>query len=290
MIIYVLSRFKDSYSTSRIIEESTGSGHKVKIIDYMYCELLIHKGFLVKYQNVVLKKPDVVIARVGASSTRQGAAVLKHFQCMGVRVLTTPEGLIQSRDKFLAMQLMKLQGLPMPKTMHFFTNTTFSNIQYEFGNPPFIIKLLESTQGLGVFLAHNKTVAEEIFKTYLDAKEPFLVQEFIKESSGKDIRAFVVGDDVVASMERVALEGEFRSNLHRGGTANKVELSEEERDMAIRAAKTFGLEVAGVDILRSKRGPLLLEVNSSPGLEGIEKYSGVNVTGKIIKWIEQYDN
>ncbi len=290
MIIYVLSRFKDSYSTSRLKEEAVGLGHKVKVIDYMHCELLIDKKFTVKYLNVPLKIPDVVIARVGASSTRQGAAVLKHFQCMGVRLLTTPEGLIQSRDKFLAMQLMKMENLPMPKTLHFFTKTTFSNIQYEIGNPPFIIKLLESTQGLGVFLAHNKTVAEKIFATYMSSNEPFLVQEFIKESSGKDIRAFVVGDDVVASMERVALSGEFRSNLHRGGTAYKVELTDEERDIAIRAANVFGLEIAGVDILRSKKGPLLLEVNSSPGLEGIEKYSEVNVTEHIIKWIEQHGN
>lgn len=287
MLIYILSRGARLYSTSRIYRAALKKRHNVRILDHMECDLLIDGNqYKVIYNNEVLLKPDLVIPRIGSSATAYGTTVVRHFQEMGVPVLNRVEGILNSRDKFRCLQLLSAANIPIPVT--YFSNDLHHAeklVERKLGYP-FIIKLLEGTQGAGVHLIHDEREAHEIFNKYGVARKKILLQEFIEEFSGKDVRAFVIGNRVVATMMRIAAGNDFRSNIHRGGRGEKIILSEEEKEMAIRAVHTLGLKIAGVDILRSKKGAMVIEVNSSPGLEGIESTTGVEIAEKIIEYIE----
>jgi len=287
MLIYILSRGARLYSTSRIYRAALKKRHNVRILDHMECDLLIDGNqYKVIYNNETLLKPDLIIPRIGSSATAYGTTVVRHFQEMGVPVLNRVEGILNSRDKFRCLQLLSAANIPIPVT--YFSNDLHHAeklVERKLGYP-FIIKLLEGTQGTGVHLIHDEREAHEIFNKYGVARKKILLQEYIAEFSGKDVRAFVVGNRVVATMMRIAAGDDFRSNIHRGGRGEKIILSEEEKEMAIRAVHTLGLKVAGVDILRSKKGAMVIEVNSSPGLEGIESTTGVEIAEEIIKYIE----
>lgn len=288
MLIYILSRGARLYSTSRIYRAALKNRHNVRILDHMECDLLIDgNDYKMIYNNEILLKPDLVIPRIGSSATAYGTTVLRHFQEMGVPVLNGVNGILNSRDKFRCLQLLSAANIPIPVT--YFSNDLHHAeklVERKLGYP-FIIKLLESTQGEGVHLIHDEFEAHEIFNKYGSSRKKILLQKFIAEFSGKDVRAFVVGDRVVAAMMRIAAQGDFRSNIHRGGKGEKIVLSEEEREMAIRAVKILGLKVAGVDILRSKNGAMIIEVNSSPGLEGIEGTTKVEIAEEIIRYVEE---
>ena len=240
------------------------------------------------YKGEQLEGFDAVIPRIGASITFYGTAVLRQFEMMGVYPLNESVAISRSRDKLRSMQLMSRKGIGMPVTGFAHSPDDIPDLIQMVGGAPLVIKLLEGTQGIGVVLAETKKAAESVIEAFLGLKANIMVQEYIKEASGADIRCLVVGDKVVASMKRQAAEGEFRSNLHRGGTATVVRITPEERATAVRAAKTMGLNVAGVDILRSNHGPVVMEVNSSPGIEGIESSTGIDVATKIVLHIEKH--
>lgn len=288
MLIYILSRGAQLYSTSRIYRAAMERRHNVRVIDHMECDLLVEENkFKIIYNNEVLLKPDLVIPRIGSSVTAYGTAVVRHFQQMGVPVLNSAEGIANSRDKFRCLQLLSGSNIRLPITyfssdLHHAERLVRKKLGY-----PFIVKRLEGTQGVGVYLVKNEIDAHELFNRFRRNNERILLQEFVSEFKGKDIRVFVVGNKVVASMMRIAGEGEFRSNIHQGGVGQKVVLSEEEKEMAVRAVSVLGLNVAGVDILRSKRGGMIIEVNSSPGLEGIEGVTGVKIAEEIIEFVEE---
>ena len=287
MLIYILSRHRNSYSTSRLQESAVGRGHKVRIIDYLKCELNIGTSSHVYYRGEKLETPDFIIPRIGSSATFFGSNVVRQFEMMNVKTIVTADGLLKSRDKLRASQNMVFNDIEVPKT--YFPNPYQINFDYminQVNGTPLIIKHLQSTQGLGVFLANTKDEAKHLFAKFNKDKIHYLIQEYIAESKGTDIRAFVIGGKVVAAMRRRAPEGEFRSNIHRGGVGEKIELSKSEHYLAVKTAEILGLGVAGVDILQSKRGPLVLEVNSSPGLEGIEKYTKVDIGDAIAQFIE----
>lgn len=241
---------------------------------------------MIHYREGVLNDFNVIIPRIGASITYYGSAILRQFEMMGIFSLNDSTAITRSRDKLRALQILSRSGIGLPITSYAHSTRMTEQLIDMVGGAPCIIKLIEGTQGKGVILAETKKAAESVIDGFRQIKAHFLVQEFIKESNGKDIRAFVIGDKVVASMMRSAKEGEFRSNLHRGGTAVPVEITEEEASVAINAAKALGLNVAGVDLLRSSRGPLVLEVNSSPGLQGIEASTGLDIASMIIEYIE----
>jgi len=250
----------------------------------MECDLLIEDGvFKVVYNNEILIRPDLVIPRIGSSATAYGTAVVRHFEEMGVPVLNTSSGILNTRDKFRSMQLLIGKNIPIPTT-YFSNDLHYAEriVKHKLGYP-FILKVLEGTQGLGVHLVVNEIEAHELFNKFGASKKKVILQEFIEEFKGKDLRIFVVGNQVVAAMIRIAGEGEFRSNIHRGGVGKKIVLSEDEKEIAIRAVKVLGLQVGGVDVLRSTRGALIIEVNSSPGLEGIEGVTAVPIAEEIIK-------
>jgi ribosomal protein S6--L-glutamate ligase len=288
MKIAILSRNKKLYSTRRLVEACEQRGHEVRVIDTLRC-----------YMNITSEKPelhyrgenltgyDAVIPRIGASITFYGTAVLRQFEMMGVFPANESVAISRARDKLRSMQLLSRDGVGMPKTGYAHSPDDIQDLITMVGGAPLVIKLLEGTQGIGVVLAETKKAAESVIEAFMGLKANILIQEFIKEAGGADIRCFVIGDKVVAAMMRQAPEGEFRSNLHRGGTATLVKLSPKERATAVRAAKVMGLNVAGVDILRSERGPLVMEVNSSPGLEGIETATGKDVAGMIVEFIEK---
>lgn len=288
MKIAILSRNSSLYSTSRLIEAAQKRGHEVMVVDPLLCfmDITSHRP-QIHFRNKVLSDFDAVIPRVGASVTFYATAVLRQFEMMGVYCVNESVAISRSRDKLRALQILARKGIGMPVTS--FANSTkmTQEVIKLVGGAPLVIKLLEGTQGKGVVLAETDKAAESVIEAFREMDAYFLVQEFIEEAKGSDIRAFVIGNKVVASMLRKAKEGEFRSNLHRGGTAEEIKLSPDERSTAIRAAQSLGLNVAGVDILRSKHGPLVMEVNSSPGLEGIEKYTKVNVADMIISYIEK---
>lgn len=286
MRIYILSRFRDSYSTSRLKEVAMARGHQVRIVDHVQCELKVSEKPEIYYQNTLLKKPGVILPRIGSSNTYEGANVIRHFELLGVKSAISAQGLLNSRDKFKALQILSFNGIPVPNTYFSSHVNEWKNITKTVGKPPFVIKLLEGTQGLGVFLVNTKETAQGVMDSYKELNNRFLIQEYIEECKGTDVRVFVVGNKVVAAMKRVAQEGEFRSNIHRGGVGIKVKLTSEEEEIAIKSAQVLGLSLAGVDLLQSNQGPLVLEVNSSPGVEGIEKYSGVEVSKEIIKHLE----
>ncbi len=288
MKIDILSRGSTIYSTARMVEEITAAGHKVRVLDPLKCDIKLEKQKpTVYYKGVRLEKPDAVIPRIGASITFYGTAIVRQFEAMKCFTTVSSQALVRSRDKLQSLQRLSSSGVGMPKTA--FTNFgkhTDAILEMVDG-PPCIIKVLEGTQGIGVNLAEDYESAETILDAYNNLESRVIVQEFIKEAGGADLRAFVVGDKVVGAMKRQAQKGEFRSNLHRGGSATKIKLSREEENTAIAAAKSLGLGVCGVDLLQSSRGPLVLEVNSSPGLEGIEAATKHNIAREIVKYIEK---
>jgi ribosomal protein S6--L-glutamate ligase len=289
MKIAILSRNKKLYSTRRLIEAGEARGHEVQYFDTLKCyvDIASHRPS-VHYKGQKLEGFDAVIPRIGASITFYGASVLRQFEMMGVYPLNESVGITRSRDKLRSLQILARAGIGLPLTgFAHSTDDTQALIDIVNG-APLVVKLLEGTQGKGVVLAENKKAAESLIDAFRNLDANFLVQEFIKEAGGADIRCFVIGERVIAAMRRQAKEGEFRSNLHRGGTASKVKLTPEERSTAVRAAAKMGLNVAGVDVLRSNHGPVVLEVNSSPGLEGIENATGLDVAGRIFEFIEKH--
>jgi ribosomal protein S6--L-glutamate ligase len=289
MNIAILSRDPKLYSTKRLVEAGEKRGHNVRVLDHLKCNLVIEKkNPKIIYNGEELKDFQAVIPRIGASVTFYGTAVVRQFEMMNVFTAVESQALVRSRDKLRSLQILSRAGLGLPKTV--FTNYSrdVERILKEAGGAPVVIKLLEGTQGLGVVLAEDKKAAVSVVEAFNGLKARVIVQEYIKEAKGADIRAFVVDGHVVGAMKRQAKEGEFRSNLHRGGTAEVIELTHEEEIAAIKAANALKLGVAGVDILQSDRGPLIIEVNSSPGLEGIENATGKDIAGQIIKYIEKH--
>ena len=288
MKLAILSQGPNLYSTRRLVEAAEEKGHHVEVINPMNCYMNIASTMPRVYsEGRVLNYFDAVLPRVGSSITFYGTAVLRQFEMAHVYAANSSAAILRSRDKLRSLQVMSRKGIGMPVT-GFAKSAGMTEDLIEFvGGPPCIIKILESTQGKGVVLVENKKTAKSVIEMLRNLKSNFLVQEFIEESGGADIRCFVIGDKVVAAMKRQGAEGEFRSNLHQGGKAEQVKITPTERAMAVKASKAMGLNISGVDILRSKRGPLVLEVNSSPGLEGIEKATGKNIAGKCIDFIEK---
>ncbi|HRP52276.1 MAG TPA: 30S ribosomal protein S6--L-glutamate ligase [Fluviicola sp.] len=288
MKIAILSRNSNLYSTRRLVEAAEKHGHEAHVIDHLKCNIEIEqRGPSLHYNSDYLVGFDAVIPRIGASVTFYGTAVVRQFEMMGVFSANSSRGIVHSRDKLRCLQVLSKEGIGLPKTVFTNYSKNVSHVVDSAGGAPVVLKLLEGTQGLGVVLAENKNAAQSVLEAFNGLKARVIVQEFVKEAKGVDIRAFVVDGEVVGAMKRQGKEGEFRSNLHRGGTASVLELTEEEKQTAIQAARAVGLGVAGVDLLQSNRGPLVLEVNSSPGLEGIEKATGVDIAGKIISYIEK---
>jgi len=287
MKILILSRNKNLYSTRRIFDAGTKRGHQVRVVDYLRCYMNItSRKPTVYYGGESLGKADAVLPRIGASQTFYGTAVVRQFETMGCYCLNSSEAITASRDKLKSLQILAQAGINMPVTGYASHTMDIEGVIEKVGSVPLVMKLLQGTQGQGIVLAETRKAAESVMSAFRQLEADILVQEFIKESSGTDIRALVVGNRVVAAMRRIAPEGEFRSNVHRGGKAEHVKLNPEEEKMAVVAAQVLGLRVAGVDLMRSNRGPLVLEVNSSPGLQGIEASSGVDVAGEIIRFIE----
>jgi ribosomal protein S6--L-glutamate ligase len=288
MKICILSRNPNLYSTKRLCEAATERGHQVQVVDPLLCYMNItsHRPS-VHYREKELDDFDAVIPRIGASVTFYATAVLRQFEMMDVYCVNESVAISRSRDKLRAMQLLSRKGLGMPVTAFAHSTKMKKDVIRIVGGAPLVIKLVEGTQGQGVILAETDNAAESLIEAFRNLDAYFLVQEFIDEAKGSDIRCLVIGNKVVASMVRTARPGEFRSNLHRGGTAEKAKLSPEERKAAVKAAQVMGLNVAGVDVLRSNHGPLILEVNSSPGLEGIERAAGRDVAKSIIEYIEK---
>ena len=289
MKIFILSRNSNLYSTSRIVEAGRERGHMVRVIDYMRCFMNITaKKPTVYYGGESLQKADAIIPRIGASNTFYGTAVVRQFETMNCFCVNPSISISNSRDKLRSMQILAEAGINMPVTGFASHTKDIEGVIESVGSTPLVMKLLQGTQGQGIVLAETRKAAESVMSAFRQLDADIMVQEFIKESGGTDIRAFVVGDEVVASMKRIAPEGEFRSNVHRGGTTEKVQLTSEEENMAVNASRILGLSIAGVDLMRSNRGPLILEVNSSPGLQGIETCSEVDVAEKIILHIETW--
>jgi len=288
MKIALLSRKASLYSTSRLVEAAKKRGHDIEVIDYLRCFMNItaHRP-QVFFKGRSLADFDAVIPRIGASHTFYGTAVVRQFEMMSTFTLNRSQAISRSRDKLRSLQIMAKQGIGMPVTGCAHSTRDVDGLINSVGGAPLVVKLLEGTQGIGVVLAENRNAAESVIEAFRGLKANIIVQEFIKEAMGQDIRCFVIGDKVFASMMRQAPEGEFRSNLHRGGRASQVKITPTERATAVKAARAMGLNVAGVDILRSAHGPVVMEVNSSPGLEGIETSTEQDVAGAIIEFIEK---
>jgi ribosomal protein S6--L-glutamate ligase len=286
--IAILSRGPSLYSTRRLVEEGKARGHYVRVINPLRCYMNIasHKPEI-HYKGEQLEQFDAVIPRIGASVTFYGTAVLRQFEMMGVFPVNESVAISRSRDKLRSLQLLSRKGIGLPVTGFAHSPDDVEDLIKSVGGAPLVIKLMEGTQGIGVVLAETQTAAESVIEAFMDLDANILIQEFIKEADGTDVRCFVVGDKVVAAMQRKAPKGEFRANLHRGGTASLIKLTPEERSTAVRAAHIMGLNVCGVDMLRSNHGPVVLEVNSSPGLEGIEGATQKNVARMIIEFVEK---
>jgi ribosomal protein S6--L-glutamate ligase len=288
MQIAIISRNPKLYSTSRMVAEARAKGHEVRVIDPLRCYMTIaSQRPTIHYKGEEITGIDAIIPRIGASITFYGTAVVRQFEMMGVYSINESVAISRSRDKLRSLQLLARKGIGLPVTGFAHSTKFTKDLINLVGGAPLVIKLLEGTQGLGVVLTETDKAAESVIEAFRSLKENILVQEFIKEAGGADLRCFVIGDKVVAAMKRQGGEGEFRSNLHRGGNASIARLTPEERLTAVRAAKIMGLNVAGVDLLRSNHGPVVMEVNSSPGLEGIEKSTEKNVAGMIIDFIEK---
>lgn len=287
MHIGILSRNRHLYSTSRLVEAAKDRGHSVSVVDYLRCYMDITSA---KPQVLLRGEPqvfDAIIPRIGASHTFYGTAVVRQFEMAKVYSVVSSQGITRSRDKLHAQQLLARAHVGLPVTGYAHATMDIEGLLEVVGGPPVVVKLLEGTQGLGVVLAETRKAAESVIGAFRQLDANILVQEYIKESKGADVRAFVIAGRVVAAMRRTGAPGDFRSNLHRGGSAEMIRLTPQERATAVKAARTVGLNVAGVDMLQSERGPLVLEVNSSPGLEGIEKASGVDVASRVIEFIEE---
>jgi ribosomal protein S6--L-glutamate ligase len=290
MNIVILAKNANLYSHQRLLAAGRARGHRVRIINTATCYMNIASSDLGIHCRTgdILEGIDAVIPRIGASLTHYGCAVVRQFEAMGTYSLNSSIGITRSRDKLRSLQLLSRKGIGMPITGFANSPKDVDDLIKMVGGAPLVIKLLEGTQGVGVVLAENKHAAESVIQAFLGLKANIIVQEYIKESKGADIRCLVIGDKVVASMRRQGPPGEFRSNLHRGGSAEAITITEEEYQTAINAAKVMGLNVAGVDLLRSDRGPLVMEVNSSPGLRGIEESTGKDIAGMIIQYIEEH--
>ncbi len=286
MKIAILSRNPKLYSTSRLIEAAKERGHEVRVLDVLRCymDITSHRP-AIHHKGEVLEGFEAVIPRIGASVTFYGTAILRQFEMMGVYTVNESVAISRSRDKLRALQLLSRKGIGLPVTGFAHKPDDIEDLIKLVGGAPLVIKLLEGTQGIGVVLAENKQAAESVIEAFLGLKVNILVQEFIGEAGGADIRCLVIGDKVVAAMKRQGREGEFRSNIHRGGSASLIRITPEERSTAVRAARTMGLNVAGVDLLRANHGPVVMEVNSSPGLQGIETATGKDIAGMIIDFI-----
>jgi ribosomal protein S6--L-glutamate ligase len=291
MKIAILSRNQNLYSTRRLYESAIDHGHEAHIIDHLKCNIEIEqKGPALYYGEEYLTGFDAVIPRIGASVTFFGTAVVRQFEMMNVFTAVNSRGIIHSRDKLRCLQVLSKEGIGLPKTVFTNYSKNVKHVVESAGGAPVVLKLLEGTQGLGVVLADNMNAAQSVLEAFNGLKARVIVQEFIREAKGADIRAFVVDGEVVGAMKRQGKPGEFRSNLHRGGSSEVIDLTVEEKYTAILAAKAVGLGIAGVDMLQSERGPLVLEVNSSPGLAGIEKTTHEDIAGKIIEYIERNVN
>lgn len=290
MRIAILSKGPGNYSTKRLVEEAKKRGHEVEIVNYLQCEARIRQSNpIILYNGEVLKDIDAIIPRIASSYTRYGAAIVRQFEMQGVYTPISSISIVRSRDKLRSIQLLARAGIGIPKTIFSRGISDVDTIMEELGGPPIIIKLARGTHGKGVVLAESRKAAKSVLQGFYlmdDEGTNILMQEYIEESGGADIRAFVVGSQVVASMKRQSLDNDFRSNLHQGGEGTSVKLTDEERRTALKAAKAMGLTVCGVDMMISKRGPLVLEVNASPGF-GIEDVTGRNVAEKIIEYVEQ---
>ncbi|CAM3737788.1 30S ribosomal protein S6--L-glutamate ligase [Parendozoicomonas haliclonae] len=288
MRIGILSREPECYSTRRLVEAGIARGHQIDVIDTVHCYMDITSSKpTVRYDGEALPKYDAIIPRIGANITFYGTSVVRQFEMMGTFAVNSSVAISQSRDKLWSLQLMSRKGVGMPRTGFANEPDDIKDLIKNVGGAPVVIKLLEGTQGIGVVLAETNKAAVSMIEAFMGIKANILVQEFIAEAGGADIRCLVVDGKVIAAMKRQGAEGEFRSNLHRGGSAELVKLTKEERATAVNAAKIMGLSVCGVDILRSNRGPLVMEVNSSPGLEGIESSTGKDVAGMIYEFIEK---
>jgi len=289
MRICILSRNPTLYSTRRLRDAALARGHKVMVVDYLRCYVdITARSPKVMYTGAALQKFDAIVPRVASSSeAAYGAAIVRQFEMIGSYSLNASQAIVRSGDKLRSLQLLSRQNVDLPKTSFAHATLSKDDLIDLVGPPPLVIKLLQGSQGAGVVLAPTRKAAEAVISAFQQLNANFLVQEFIAEAEGRDIRAFVVGGKVVAAMERSAPPGDFRSNLHRGGTAKAIKLTKREERVAISAAKAMNLNVAGVDLIRAKRGPLVLEVNSSPGLEGIETATKVDVAEQIIEYIEK---
>jgi ribosomal protein S6--L-glutamate ligase len=288
MKLVVLSRNPNLYSTRRLVEAGEKRGHEMLVLDHLKCVLVIESGRPhIYYQGQEITGVEGVIPRIGASVTFYGAAVVRQFEMMKIFSAVESQALVRSRDKLRSLQILARAGIGMPKTAFASESGYVDNLIQQVGGTPVVIKLLEGTQGLGVILAETQKSAKSVIEAFMNIDANILVQEFIKEANGADVRAFVVDGRIVGAMKRQGAPGEFRSNLHRGGYARVIELSQAEKQTAIKAAKKLGLGIAGVDMLQSERGPVVLEVNSSPGLEGIENATGVDIAQEIILYMER---
>lgn len=288
MNIVILSRNAALYSTNSIYRAARKRGHNIMILDHMRCEMIVDKGRLeIYYLDQPVGGVHAIIPRIGASATSYGASVIRQFEMMGIFSSLGSGALVRSRDKFRCLQLLAASGIPVPKTGTIHHQEPPEGLLDRLGKEKYIIKLLASTQGAGVILSESRLNAESVIEALQRTKSKTLVQEYIEESGGSDIRVFVVNNEVVATMKRTAAEGDFRSNFHRGGSTENVDISDEERKIALKACRVLGVEIAGVDILRSNFGPMIIEVNASPGLEGIETTSKVDIAEKIIQFVER---
>jgi ribosomal protein S6--L-glutamate ligase len=288
MNIAVLSRNSELYSTQRLLEAGRQRGHNVRVLNHLKCYVGIEQGNPGMYYNgEALTNIDAVIPRIGASVTFYGTAIVRQFEMMQVFTTTRSQSLVKSRDKLRCLQILSKAGIGVPKTAFASQPKDIDNLITLVGGAPVVIKLLEGTQGIGVVLAESRKAAKSVIEAFYGLKTDILIQEFIKESAGSDIRAFVVNGEVVGAIKRQGKEGEFRSNLHRGGAGEPIELTSEEKEAALKASRALNLYIAGVDMMRSDRGPLILEVNSSPGLQGIESITKIDIAGKIIEFIER---
>ncbi len=287
MKIVILSKGPQLYSTQSLLRAAKKRKHSVEMVDISRCQLIMSgKNVSIFYGDRSLEQVDGVIARIGSSVSQLGSTIIRHLEAMKIPVTASSDGLLKTRDKLSCLQIMSEAGIAIPPTI-FAPNLLDLGKAFQRLGFPLVIKLLDGTHGMGVILADKLPTAQAVTEAFLKTREKFILQKYIKESEGKDIRALVVGGEVVAAMKRKALPGEFRANLHRGGTGFKIKLSEEEEKMALRATELCGLSVAGVDMLPSRNGPLLLEVNASPGLEGIESVTRVDVAGEIVEWLER---
>jgi ribosomal protein S6--L-glutamate ligase len=291
MRIAILSRNKNLYSTRRLVEAAKSRGHDPQVVDFLRCYMNIASHHpTIHYHGQELKGINAVIPRIGASVSFYGTAVVRQFEMMGIYTLNKSLGISRARDKLHSLQLLSSKGIGLPITGFANRPGDIDDLTKMVGGAPLVVKFIEGTQGIGVVLAETRQAADSVIQAFMGLQANILVQEYIEEANGADIRCFVIGNRVVAAMKRQAREGEFRSNIHRGGKAELIKITPEERSTAVRSAKIMGLSVAGVDILRSNHGPVVIEVNSTPGLEGIENATGKDIAGMIIRFMEQSIN